>query len=149
MKKNNKGFTLVEVIVSIALLTLVCLGFFTVIAASTGSVARSEIYENMTEDYVELYNRKYSETHDGEAKYSKADWGTVDVVVGDGKNYITGASVPDVTITLKQKNMTVGDAQTLKKNTPSDPDELPTPMDTQPALVRGTRYAAGGLKFVE
>ena len=123
-KKNaKKGFTLLEGIIAVTLLSLISIGFFTIINAVSGTSLRADVYNDMTSDYVERYNSGQStDDHDGENTYTTKDGGEAGYVVGTGK------SGNDVTLNFKVKEITTGDGFTTEE-------------------VRGTKYSAGIFRY--
>lgn len=117
--KAKKGFTLLEVVISVALLAMVSMAFYTIIMAITGTQRRADVYDSMTQEYVERYNMKNDlDDHPGENKYTTTDYMDITQAIGQDK------SGNDVEITLYAKAITTGDSKTTEE-------------------VRGSKYNAG------
>ncbi|GEM_PF-3590284 len=143
MKNNKQGFTLIEIVISIALLSVICIGFMAVITATTGTTQRSSVYDEMSEEYVERYNKGSVEVepagtnnytfvqHDPPAGADDTTWDdvvTFEIRTMDAAGNL-GASLGSKEYLYGEHSYTTADGLTVRK-------------------VRDNNYNAGTLHYV-
>lgn len=86
MKNKKSGFTLLEVIVSIVLISILSLGFLQIVTANSGVSARSEEYNQGTYDFAAAIDMGVTSYNTGKNEITVEKSGSVNLQLGKVNN---------------------------------------------------------------